>query len=91
MDETWLNEGITRAKVWQDKKIVSPKDAFLKGLSVGLRNPTGKGKRLIVVHIGNENGFVDNASWVFESHFTKEYHEEMTGESFHEWFGKILP
>ncbi|KAJ4433338.1 hypothetical protein ANN_15597 [Periplaneta americana] len=82
------SEGITRAKVWQDKKIVSPKDAFLKGLSVGLRNPTGKGKRLIVVHIGNENGFENNASLGFESQ-TKEYPEEMTGEAF-EWFGKIL-
>ncbi|KAJ4446177.1 hypothetical protein ANN_12870 [Periplaneta americana] len=62
-----------------------------ENLSVGLKNQTGKGKRLIVVHIGNENGFVDNALWVFESYSTKEYHEEMTGEAFHEWFGKILP
>lgn len=30
---------------------------FLEGLSTGAKNPTGKGSRLIVVHIGNENGF----------------------------------
>ena len=91
MDETWVNEGITRNKVWEDKTIVSAKDAFLKGLTTGLKNPRGKGKRLIVVHIGSDKGFVDNGLLVFQSHSTKDYHEEMTGERFHEWFAKILP
>ena len=91
MDETWVNAGHTKEKIWQDKTVISAKYAFLNGLSTGLRNPTGKGKRLIVVHIGSEKGFVDNGLWVFESHSTKEYHEEMTGDAFHEWFRKVLP
>lgn len=91
MDETWVNAGHTKEKVWQDAAVTSSKDAFLKGLSTGLKNPSGKGKRLIVVHIGSESGFVNNALWVFESHSSKEYHEEMTGDAFQEWFGKILP
>lgn len=90
LDETWINEGLTKSKVWQDQTISSAKEAFLKGLTTGLKNPSGKGKRLIVVHIGNEHGFVNDGLWVFESHSTNEYHEEMTGEAFHEWFGKIL-
>lgn len=91
LDETWLNAGHTVAKVWQDETIKSVRDAFRNGLSTGLKNPTGKGKRLIIVHAGSEKGFVENGLWVFESHSTKEYHEEMTGDAFQEWFAKILP
>lgn len=40
------------------------KDAFLNGLSTGLKNSNGKGKRLTVSHFGNENGFVKNASLI---------------------------
>lgn len=50
----------------------------------------GKGKRLIVCHIGNEKGFVDGGLWSFESNKTGDYHEEMNGESFEKWFENIL-
>lgn len=33
-------------------------NAFLQGLSTGPKNPIGKGKRLIVVHIGSSEGFI---------------------------------
>ena len=63
--------------MWQDQTITTPKDDFLRGLTVGLKNPSGKGKQPFVVHIGNETGFVNNGLWVFESHSTTEYHEQM--------------
>lgn len=52
----------------------------------------GKGKRLIVCHIGSDDGFVPEAMWAFESKKkTGDYHEEMDGKSFEKWFENILP
>lgn len=51
----------------------------------------GKGKRLIICHIGSEDGFLPDALWAFESKKTGDYHEEMDGVSFENWFSKILP
>jgi len=81
IDETWVNAGDCSSGVWVDKTVKSHKDAFLKGLTVGLRNPTGKGKRLIVVHIGSSEGFVDGGLLCFESKKnTSDYHDEMNGD-----------
>lgn len=51
----------------------------------------GKGKRLIICHIGSEEGFVPDALWTFESKKSGDYHEEMCGESFENWFSNTLP
>jgi hypothetical protein len=53
LDETWINAGHTKKKVWVDQTVTSSRQAFLDGLSTGPKNPSGKGKRLIIVHIGN--------------------------------------
>ena len=66
LDETWLNAGHTRTHVWKDETVKSSRQAFLSGLSAGLKNPSGKGKRLIITHIGSETGFVDGGLWIFE-------------------------
>ncbi|XP_022903101.1 uncharacterized protein [Onthophagus taurus] len=58
VDETWVNEGHTKEKVWVDNSITNRRDAFIQGLSTGLKNPSGKGKRLIVLHAGSENGII---------------------------------
>jgi hypothetical protein len=55
-DETWVNEGHTINKVWVDKTVQSSREAFLAGLTTGLKAPTGKGRRLIISHIGSEEG-----------------------------------
>lgn len=67
LDETWLNAGDCVDKVWVDQTIRSKHDAFNKGLTTGVTNPTGKGKRLIIVHIGSHKGFVDGGLLFFES------------------------
>ncbi|KAL1424121.1 hypothetical protein MTO96_003620 [Rhipicephalus appendiculatus] len=67
LDETWVNAGHTKEKVWEDTTVSSREDAFRKGLTTGLRAPSGKGGRLIVLHAGSENGFVDGASLVFRA------------------------
>lgn len=91
LDETWLNEGYTVSKVWQDMNVTNRRQAFIDGLSTGLKAPPGKGRRLIITHIGSESGFVENGLLVFESKKTCEYHEEMDARRFEQWFLEILP
>ncbi|KAE9529194.1 hypothetical protein AGLY_011990 [Aphis glycines] len=92
LDETWVNTGDCSSRVWVDTAVKSHKDAFLKGLTTGARNPTGKGKRLIVVHIGSSQGFVDGGLLCFESKKnTSDYHDEMNGDTFFEWFCNNAP
>lgn len=68
LDETWVNVGDCNNKIWQDKTMMSLRgDVFLNGLSFGTPSPTGKGKRLIVIHIGSEEGFVDGFLFMFKS------------------------
>lgn len=52
---------------WYDSTVVSYKDAFNKGLSIGLRNLNGLGERLIILDIGNEDGFVKEAGRIFHA------------------------
>jgi len=91
LDETWVNAGDCTSKTWVDKTIKSPRDAFLQGLTTGSQNPSGKGKRLIVLHIGSEDGFVPGGLLCFESKKTTDYHEEMNGEAFYDWMKDVIP
>lgn len=92
LDETWVNAGDVTEKVWMDTTIKSNRDAHLRGLSTGPKNPVGKGKRLIVLHIGSSDGFVPGGLLCFESKkSTGDYHDEMNGENFLNWFKMILP
>ena len=50
--------------------------------------PSGKGKRLIVVHAGNrEEGLIDRCDLVFLAKAKDgDYHQEMNGPTFLNWF-----
>ncbi|XP_060875351.1 uncharacterized protein LOC132948737 [Metopolophium dirhodum] len=92
LDETWINVGDCSTKVWVDQTVTSHRMAFLEGLSTGAPNPTGKGKRLIILHIGSTDGFLQRGLLCFESKKnTSDYHDEMNGQTFKEWFEEILP
>ncbi|XP_060881664.1 uncharacterized protein LOC132953146 [Metopolophium dirhodum] len=92
LDDTWLNTGDCVDRVWKDNTVLSKHDAFNKGLTTGIPNPTGKGKRLIVLHIGSENGFLPGGLLCFVSKKnTGDYHDEMNGANFKEWFESIIP
>ena len=56
-----MNEGHTTSSAWTDITMgsVNKKQTFLRGKSTGLKNPTGKGKRLIIVYIDSDSGFVE--------------------------------
>lgn len=51
---------------------------------------TGKGKRLIITHIGSKDGFVEGGLHVFESKKQGDYHKEMNSEVFENWFSEVL-
>lgn len=71
--------------------IESSKQAFSKGLTTGLKGPTGKG-RLIISHIGSDEGFLEDGLLIFESKKnTGDYHEEMNSKCFEDWLKTILP
>jgi hypothetical protein len=55
----WVNAGHTTMKIWEDQMIMSSKQAFLERLSSGLKNSSAREKIFLVLHIGNENGFVE--------------------------------
>uniref|UniRef100_A0A2S2PF27 Tc1-like transposase DDE domain-containing protein n=1 Tax=Schizaphis graminum TaxID=13262 RepID=A0A2S2PF27_SCHGA len=79
-------------ETWVDTTVRSHRDTFLKGLSTGAVNPSGKGKRFIVLHIGSEDGFLPGGLLCFESKKnTSYYHDEMNVDTFREWMERILP
>jgi hypothetical protein len=80
MDETWVNAHHTNEHIWIDSD--------RKG---GWKVPSGKGQRLIVVHAGGAEGWVQGADLVFRSKTNSaDYHDEMNSEHFMEWFTEQL-
>ena len=76
MDKTWVNAHHTNEYIWIDS------DG--KG---GWKVPSGKRKRLIVVHAGGAEGWVQGADLVFCS---KKNSAEINSEHFMEWFTEQL-
>ena len=86
LDETWANarDGIEKMWVEDDPRAVG-------GTKGGIRKPSGKGSRLIILHAGSDNGWINGADLVFQSKkATGDYHDEMTSEHFEEWFHDSL-
>ncbi|KAH9627805.1 hypothetical protein HF086_000190, partial [Spodoptera exigua] len=87
-----VKKGHTVKKTWVDKKVTSSRQAFLEGLTTGLKNPSGKGKRLIISHIGSEEGFLEEGLMIFEAKKNcEDYHDEMNAVFFEKWFAGVLP
>jgi hypothetical protein len=62
------------------------------GTKGGIRKPSGKGSRLIILHAGSETGWISNAAFVFQSKKATGDSDEMTSEHFEEWFhDSLLP
>ena len=56
------------------------------GLTYGYSDIPGKGGRFIIAHIGSENGFVPDCLLLFRGRKDGDYHEEMDGARFQDWF-----
>ena len=66
-DETWCNTNHTREYVWQLDEKTNPKKLIDNTQwSGGLKVPSGAGRRLIINHIGSEDGFLEGCGEVFE-------------------------
>ncbi|XP_037523226.1 uncharacterized protein LOC119400246 [Rhipicephalus sanguineus] len=79
LDETWVTAGHTRSIVCTDTVVQKRGRLFARanGLTTGLKQPSGKGQRLILTHVGSEDGFIDGCLDVFRGQKTSDYHEEM--------------
>ena len=89
LDETWVNAGHTAPFTWLPQlKLVGIEGdrEIIKNLP---KIPPGKGKRLIVLHAGSEDGFVKGMDLVFEGKKSGDYHQEMNSKVFLEWFQRL--
>ena len=60
--------------------------------ATGVKPPTGKGTRLIILHAGSMEGFVPNAGLVFQAKNDGDYHHQMNFIMFEERFKtKLFP
>lgn len=91
LDETWVNAHHTVSKAWYDDS--GEPVAVAAGPTGPPEAPTGKGKRLIVLHAGGDAGWVPTCEDVFVGKKnTNDYHDEMNGEHFEDWWTtKLLP
>lgn len=81
IDETWVYSKGGCRKSWQD------------GQSGSTSKKKGDGCRYIVLHAGNENGFIENASLIFKSNTKSgDYHDNMNQDNFEKWFkSQLIP
>jgi len=84
LDETWVNVDAPASKV---NEVSSPVST-----TTGLKPPPGKGGRLVLLHAGNENGFVHGAEFMFHSKKTADCLEEIDSLRFEQWLNNyVLP
>ena len=83
LDETWVNQHHTRSRSWGDES---------EGAAIP-EPPSGKGKRLILLHAGCSKGFLPDCLLLFVGKKdTADYHSEMNAQHFEEWWEcNLLP
>ena len=81
VDETWIDTSFTAKRCWQSVDQPGPIP------------PCNRGQRLIVVHAGSHDGFIEGADLVYKATSrTGDYHSEMNDNNFTKWLlEKLLP
>ena len=82
LDETWFDIHDIARKGWCDKSEKCVVDT-----------PASRGKRLVIVHAGGENGFVPGCALLCGKSMKNchaDYHDDMNGAVFEDWFEKKL-
>jgi transposase len=87
-----VNTGGISERVRCNKTVLSlPRDVHTQSFSPGPVNPSSNENRLIVIHIGSEDGFVPGGLLCVESQKNcKDYHDEINGGFFCDWLGGVL-
>lgn len=82
MDETYVHSTHSKLNAWTDTTS-----------NQGLKTPVSKGQRLIIVHAGGQEGFVNNALLTFRSgKKSGDYHNDMNFENYEKWVKlKLIP
>ncbi|XP_068081808.1 uncharacterized protein [Anabrus simplex] len=81
IDETWVDNNLTFNKCWQSDN------------QPGVMTNRSSSNRLIIVHAGCEDGFLEGALVIFKAGKTSgDYHGQMNAENFEKWIReKLLP
>ncbi|GFY55072.1 DDE_3 domain-containing protein [Trichonephila inaurata madagascariensis] len=83
--------GVSKRIVFRLKKALSAVSCpSKKRLLCRLTAPKGKGRSLIIIHIGSKEGFVRDAD-IFIWKKSGDYHEEIDGNHFEKWFETVMP
>ena len=91
LDETWITAGQTTSRKWVDLTIKTAAEALRRGLSYGFKAASSTGERVIIIHIGSDDGFVDRGLYTLHSSRGADYHDDMNHTFFEEWLLSILP
>lgn len=102
-DETWCGQNHTVRFAWQENVLNALNHNFTNydeyrrtlqevgGWRGGFKTPSGAGKRVIILHIGSEDGFLNGGELCFVGKKgTSDYHNEMNSDHYQEWFKRIL-
>ncbi|KAJ4437060.1 hypothetical protein ANN_17195 [Periplaneta americana] len=81
LDETWVDTNLTFRKCWQHKDVT------------GVLTTVNASNRLIVVHLGGINGFVEGCELIYKAGTaTGDYHGQMNSNNFEKWVvEKVIP
>ena len=80
LDETYLNVNHSVERTW-----------YFVDDGPWVNKPSGKGARLIIVHVITKNGWVPNAKLIFQAkQCTGDYHGQMNYDNFSKWFKEQL-
>ena len=100
LDETWCGANHTKKYGWIEEVDPSEFNNYdhyrrnvqqVYGERGGFITPTGPGKRVIILHISNEHGFLNGAMDCFVGKTgCDDYHHEMNAAHFSEWFSNML-
>ena len=86
LNETWVNAHHSVGRKWYS-------DSSKAGNPIPKEAPPGKGKCLIILHAGCKDGFLPDSALIFVGKTkSADYHDEMNGARFTEWFEhNLLP
>lgn len=82
LDETWYDTHDIVKKGWNDSSDQCQLDV-----------PASRGKRLIILHCGSTNGWVEEAAFLSAKNIKNcslDYHEDMSASIFEDWFENCL-
>ncbi|XP_031340996.1 uncharacterized protein LOC116169109 [Photinus pyralis] len=99
-DETWCGANHSKKFGWVEYITPENRDSFnqyrgtiqeINGYRGGIKRPSGAGQRIIILDIGNENGFLPGCSKCFiGKKGSADYHDEMNKQHFEEWLRYVL-